>query len=110
MFTRSIFLICVFRAVLQKWMRSALDEAGYAGIEHSCHSLRAGGAKSLAASGFDISVIQVMGRWASDAALLYLKLSDALRLEASTAMSVLKKQDFETLERRGREKDSAEWF
>ena len=98
------------RSVLQKWMRSALTLAGYVGEEHSCHSLRAGGAESLVATGFDSSVIQVMGRWQSNAFLLYLKISDAVRKEASVAMGKLKKQDFDTLVSRGRNKDSADWL
>lgn len=98
------------RATLQKWMRAALTLAGYEGEEHSCHSLRAGGAESLAAAGFDGSMIQVMGRWASDAFLLYLKLGDQIRKEASVEMSKLRRQDIDTMVRRGRDKDSAEWI
>lgn len=98
------------RSTLQKWMRAALTLAGYKGEEHSCHSLRAGGAESLAAAGFDGSVIQVLGRWASDAFLLYLKLGDRIKKEASLEMSKIRKQNIETMVRRGRDKDAAEWI
>ena len=91
------------RDTLQKWLRAGLDAAGYKGEEHSCHSLRAGGAESLAAAGFDSSLIQVMGRWASDAFLLYLKVGNKVRQEASLAMSKLQRQDVETMNRRGRD-------
>ena len=98
------------RSTLQRWMRAALTLAGYVGEEHSCHSLRAGGAESLVAAGFDSSVIQVLGRWASNAFLLYLKMTDEVRKEASSAMGKLKRQDVEVLVRRGRNKDSADWL
>lgn len=91
------------RGPLQAWMRQALDLAGYKGEEHSCHSLRKGGAESLAAIGLDASVIQVLGRWASDAFLLYLKIGDKTRIDASKAMGKLKRQDLEVMNRRGRD-------
>ena len=91
------------RHCLQRWLRKALDLAGYKGLEHSCHSLRAGGAESLIASGFDSSVVQVLGRWASDAFLSYLKITQATRRDASVAMSQLKKQDIDTMARRSKD-------
>lgn len=64
----------------------------------------------MAAAGFDGSVIQVLGRWASDAFLLYLKLGDRIKKEASLEMSKIRKQNIETMVRRGRDKDAAEWI
>lgn len=97
------------RPLLQKWMRAGLDLAGYKGEEHSTHSMRAGGAESLAATGFDASTIQVLGRWASSAFLLYLKLGDSVRKQASKAMGRLKRQDVEFMADRDKAIHEGEW-
>jgi site-specific recombinase XerD len=98
------------RAKLQQWMRAALDKAGYEGMRHSMHSLRKGGAESLAAAGFDTSVIMVLGRWKSSAHLLYTKMSDRMKQDASKALGNLQRQDLLQFERRGRNKQSAAWL
>ena len=97
------------RPLLQKWMRAGLDLAGYKGEEHSTHSMRAGGAETLAAQGFDASTIQVLGRWASSAFLLYLKLGDSVRKQASKAMGRLKRQDVEFMADRDKAINDSEW-
>ena len=82
--------------MLQGWVRSALTLAGYVGKEHSCHSMRAGGAESLVAAGFR--------SWAVGPAthfVVHLKMTDGVRKEASSATGELKKQDVEVLVRRG---------
>jgi integrase len=98
------------RAKLQQWMRAALDLAGYDGLRHSMHSLRKGGAESLAAAGFDSSVIMVLGRWKSSAHLLYMQMTDKMKKDASSALGKLQKQDLQRFNERGRNKQSAAWL
>jgi integrase len=81
------------RTVLQRWMRSGLTLAGYEGEQYSCHSLRAGGAESLAAAGYDASILQVLGRWASASFLLYLQVSDSVKKGISKDLGRLQQQD-----------------
>ncbi|KAF9558438.1 hypothetical protein CPC08DRAFT_638990, partial [Agrocybe pediades] len=48
------------------------------GPEFAGQSMRAGGATSLAQNGTPLSVIQPLGRWSSDAFLIYIRKNPAL--------------------------------
>lgn len=81
------------RQGLQLFLRRAMESAGYAPHEYGTHSFRIGGVTSLAAAGWGTEVIQVMGRYASDAFLAYLRITDTLRMEASSSMAAISDQD-----------------
>ena len=74
-------------------MRSALDAAGFDGIKYAAHSLRIGGACSLAAAGVDSAAIHTFGRWASDCFLRYIRVSDRMVQKASKEMAKISRQD-----------------
>ena len=69
MFRSGRFLV---RNDIAKLIKNSLDE-----INLNTHSLRAGGATNLANLGVPDYVIQIMGRWRSDAYKRYLHFSDA---------------------------------
>jgi len=81
------------RPRLQKFLRISMALAGFPPHEYGTHSFRIGGVTSLAAAGWGSEMIQVMGRYASDAFLAYLRISDALRIEASSSMANITDQD-----------------
>ena len=59
-----------------KWLRGRLCGLGHQPSLYSGHSLRAGGAVSAAKVGVPDHVIKMLGRWRSDAYLLYVKYVD----------------------------------
>lgn len=62
------------KAVFVGFMQSKLSQAGIARAEeYSGHSFRAGGATDLFSGGAPPRVIQLSGRWRSDAYLLYIR-------------------------------------
>ena len=87
------------RAVLQKNMRISLQRCGFDPEEYASHSLRIGGATSLAASGnFDSDRIRVLGRWSSDCFLRYMRQTRAMYRDASMAMARIATVDWQTLD------------
>jgi len=91
---------------LQSTMRQALAKAGFDAAKYASHSLRIGGACSLAASGMDSAAIQTFGRWKSDAFLNYIRVSDQMIKKASKDMAGISKQDLRQAKRAGR---GSEW-
>ena len=87
---------------LQRGMRSGLTAAGLDAAKYATHSLRIGGACSLAASGWDSASIQTFGRWRSDAFLSYIRVSDQMLRKASKSMAGITKQDLLSAKRAGR--------
>ena len=81
------------REKLQKSLQAALTLAGLVGKEYTSHSLRAGGATSLAAAGMSDRYIQVVGRWASDCYKRYIRIPDRDRVEAARGLAGLKGKD-----------------
>ena len=81
----------ITRDRLARRLRRTLNATGRTGTEWSTHSLRSGGAISLAASSnMSSEVLAVAGRWRSDARLLYLKhLPKSVLQNAHQAMSKL---------------------
>jgi integrase len=68
-------------------LKKALCTAGVAGWEfYAAHSLRRGGATHASRSGIPLRMIQIMGRWKSDAVRQYLYTSPQEILEASATM------------------------
>lgn len=55
------------------WLRQALTRAGHDPSKFSGHSFRAGGATDLYASGAPPRLIQLQGRWKSDAYIIYIR-------------------------------------
>ena len=55
--------------------RSSLTEAGLSSSDYAGHSFRIGAATTAAANGIEDSVIQTLGRWKSNAYLLYVKIN-----------------------------------
>ena len=70
------------------WLRSILAAAGVQG-NYSSHSFRIGAATSASAAGIPDSLIRTLGRWSSDAYLVYIRTSqETLRSAASRLASV----------------------
>jgi integrase len=88
------------RGRLQKVLRKAMELAGYNPSEYGTHSLRIGACTSLAAAGWGAEMIQVMGRYASDAFMSYLKVSDTMLREASVSMAAITTQNVADFTRR----------
>jgi hypothetical protein len=53
-------------------LRRTLEYLGHDGKNFASHSLRAGGAVSMAAAGYGAEFLSILGRWKSDAYLAYL--------------------------------------
>ena len=85
-----LFTLCrgqyLTRSVLTEALRSCLVDLGHKGSDYASHSLRAGGAVSLAAAGYGSETIALLGGWKSDAYLLYLSMSNHTAQEAHRAM------------------------
>jgi hypothetical protein len=68
-------VICWDKTISQSWFRKTIktlaDKAGCDGSKYSGHSLRAGGATDLFVARVPYFLIKKMGRWKSDAAMLY---------------------------------------
>ena len=68
-------------AVFRKEFSSLLKEAGIPTDKKSPHSLRRGGTSSAFESGCNPTCIKMQGDWASDAYLIYIWVTDALKTE-----------------------------
>ena len=66
--------------------RKLLKLLGYDDTQFHGHSFRKGGATSLAKAGVSDSVIQLVGRWASECYKLYIVTPMETLLEASRSM------------------------
>lgn len=60
------------RATLKEWLRKILSEAGIPGT-FSSHSFRIGAATVAARNGVPDHLVQALGRWTSNAYLLYIR-------------------------------------
>ena len=97
------------RKILQREMRTSLAAVGMVPGEYASHSLRIGGATSLAAcEEFDSDRIRILGRWSSDCFLRYLRQTDMMRKEASRAMATIASADWRTLGRKAFDPTTAE--
>jgi hypothetical protein len=79
----------VTRDHVNRTIKQLASLAGFAPERYSTHSMRAGGATSLSILGYPAAVIQQMGRWTSDAYLVYIRVTDATRREAMQQMARL---------------------
>lgn len=61
------------RSVFVKRVRSALTKAGFNHESYSGHSFRIGAATAAAAAGIPAHTIKMLGRWSSEAYLLYIR-------------------------------------
>jgi hypothetical protein len=83
------------RGAVCKTLRESLRGLGLNDRAYAPHSFRIGGTVSLAAAGIPTYVLAILGRWASDSYLLYLKLTPAVladvyrRLGKVTAANVI---------------------
>ena len=71
-----------------RWTKEALQRIGIEADEVGLHSMRIGGATSLAMLGIPAHVIKVMGRWESLAYQIYTRVDDACIREAMRFMAV----------------------
>ena len=70
-------------------IKQLAEMAGFEPQRFSTHSMRAGGATTLALLGYEAAVIQRLGRWVSDAYRLYVHVSEDLHREATRRMATL---------------------
>jgi len=83
---------------LQREMKCSLQAVGMVPGHYSTHSLRIGGATSLAAcEGMDADRIRVLGRWSSDCFLLYLRQTKAMLKSTSTMLAGMNVVDWKDL-------------
>jgi hypothetical protein len=75
-----------YRVLLQS-IKSLTARAGFDPRSFGAHSLRIGGATSLASRGTPAHLIRCMGRWRSVSYQLYTRVSDSTLRQASVAMS-----------------------
>jgi len=68
-------------------LRSTLEFLGHEGKAFASHSLRAGGAVSLAAAGCGAETIMLLGRWKSTSFMVYLAMSNHTAREAQQSMA-----------------------
>lgn len=81
-FTRTMSAASLRRRIKKMVLRIGLDTRWY-----SNHSLRAGGATDLFVARVPYPIIKKMGRWKSDAALLYYRDEEDVRLAVAEAFS-----------------------
>lgn len=76
-------------AHLRKFVKEAASSIGLDPINFSAHSLRAGGATDLFAANVPYHIIKKMGRWVSDAAMLYYRSEEDAWAAVGAAFSAL---------------------
>ena len=87
------------RERLQRHMRTSLAAVGLVPGYYASHSLRIGGATSLAAcKDFGTDRIRVLGRWASDCFLRYLRETNLMLVQASRAMAAVGESEWTDLD------------
>ena len=79
----------VTRNMVNDMIKRLCGLAGFDPAKYSTHSMRAGGASSLALSGVDSATIRKLGRWESDCFIRYITISDDRRRELAVAMATL---------------------
>ena len=84
-----LFLFHDNRYLLRAHIATLLQQHNSPPLHFNTHSLRQGGATALAAAGTPQYVIQILGRWRSDAFKRYLEFSDEFITNANRAMAGL---------------------
>ena len=79
----------VTRNMVNDMIKRLCGLAGFDPAKYSTHSMRAGGASSLALCGVDSATIRKLGRWESDCFIRYITISDDRRRELAVAMATL---------------------
>ena len=81
------------KTVSSSWVRSRIKDMaiknGQCSEDFSGHSLRAGGATDLFVARVPYYLIKMMGRWKSDAAMIYYRSEDDVCYAVSKAFSFL---------------------
>lgn len=83
-------------------LRRSLTFLGFDATAYASHSLRIGGVVSAAAAGYGIETLKKLGRWASDAVLVYLQLPEAMLRTAHKDMARVSDKDLENSDIRNR--------
>ena len=82
-------------AWISRALKGAAKEKGIETKRVSCHSLRVAGACALLQAGYSDTVIQLMGRWSSDAFRIYTRLNPGMLRDISVNMATaLNLQEF----------------
>jgi site-specific recombinase XerC len=89
------------RARLQRVLKLGIKAAGYDPKHWSTHSLRIGGASTLAAQGWPAETIMLLGRWSSECYLRYLRMNDHRRRDISRSMSQVSTEVLDLARARG---------
>jgi hypothetical protein len=72
---------------LQNFIKYLASAAGFKSDSFSTHSLRIGGATSLIECGFSREVVKQLGRWSSDAYMLYVRISHNVHQDTSAKLA-----------------------
>ena len=80
---------CVTKPMVNNMIKRLCGMAGFDPTKYSTHSMRAGGASSLALCGVDSATIRRLGRWESDCFVRYITISDDRRQELIRRMAGL---------------------
>lgn len=101
-----LFKLCdgsfMTRLRLQKVIKLAMTAAGFYPGDIGTHSMRIGGVNSLIKAGWAADTVKVFGRYASDAFLRYIRISDGERMRASRDMAAIGDEDTRRSLRRNR--------
>jgi hypothetical protein len=76
------------RGRLQSTMQEGLRLAGFDQRHYTSHSMRSGGATSLACANWPAETIMLLGRWSSDCYVRYLRFDDNRRRRVSASIRV----------------------
>jgi hypothetical protein len=71
----------------QAFIKFLGDKAGWDASRVSSHSIRIGACSTLIELGFPASIVKDLGRWASDAYLVYVRISDTHKREVSSVFA-----------------------
>jgi hypothetical protein len=91
----------VTRDRLQRVMKAGVELAGYDRSHFTTHSMRKGGATSLACANWPAETIMLLGRWSSDCYIRYLQMDDARRQKISASLAKVSTETLEDARERG---------
>eukprot|EP00038_Savillea_parva_P003891 m.131502 g.131502 ORF g.131502 m.131502 type:complete len:347 (+) comp11314_c0_seq2:3943-4983(+) len=80
----------ITRGKVTSVIKQLASSAGFDASRFASHSMRAGGATTLASLGYDTTVIQKLGRWSSDAFATYISVPDETRFGVVPRMASLR--------------------
>jgi hypothetical protein len=91
----------VTRDRLQRVLKKGIELAGYDPTHWNTHSMRIGGASTLASQNWPAETIMLMGRWSSACYVQYLRMNDVRRKKIAASMAAVSTETMEDAKARG---------